>query len=314
MNLTLRPYQNEADFWRIRNFLREVFLLNDRLEHGWNVARLDYWRWHIVLNCQFCESVEKVTTLWETGNGKIAAVLNPIGMGEIRLHIHPHFRTAALQEAMLARAEERLFRQDDDGKCRLYLPVEADDTLLQESLLRRGYVKQDGKSNKWHRDLDTPIPDAPLAQGYVIRSMGGLDEHPARSWASWRAFHSDEPEAHYDGDWSWYQNIQSAPLYRRDLDIVAIAPDSSMAAFCTIYYDDYTRSAVCVLVGTAAEHWRRGLGKAVIFEGMRRLKELGCTRVFATAYDPPADALYRSVMQTRQVAETWLKMCEPSAS
>ncbi|MBE0696513.1 MAG: GNAT family N-acetyltransferase, partial [Anaerolineaceae bacterium] len=126
-------------------------------------------------------------------------------------------------------------------------------------------------------------------------------------WASWRAFHSDEPDGNYDGDFSWYQNIQSAPLYRRDLDIVAVTSKGEIAAFCTIFFDDTTRSAVCVLVGTAVEHWRRGLGKAVIVEGMRRVRRLGCTRVFATAYDPPADALYRSVMQTWQVAETWLK-------
>ena len=98
-----------------------------------------------------------------------------------------------------------------------------------------------------------------------------------------------------------------SPLYRRDLDVVTITPQGEIASFCTIFYDDYTRSAVCVLVGTAVEHWRRGLGKAVIFEGMQRLQRLGCRRVFATAYDSPADALYRSVMQTMRLAETWSK-------
>jgi RimJ/RimL family protein N-acetyltransferase len=138
--------------------------------------------------------------------------------------------------------------------------------------------------------------------------MGALDEHPARSLASWRAFHSSEPQADYDGDWSWYRNIQSTPLYRRDLDIVAVTPKGEIASFCTISYDDATRSAVCVLVGTAAEHWRRGLGKAVMAEGMRRLQGLGCTRVFATAADPPADALYGSMMQAHIVTDTWCRV------
>jgi hypothetical protein len=68
-----------------------------------------------------------------------------------------------------------------------------------------------------------------------------------------------------------------------------------------------TRSAVTVLVGVAAEHWRRGLGKAVILEGMRRLKHLGCTRIFSTANDDPADALYRSVMTDMKTTDTWIK-------
>jgi len=61
-----------------------------------------------------------------------------------------------------------------------------------------------------------------------------------------------------------------------------------------------------VLVGVAAEHWRRGLGKAVMLEGMRRLKRLGCRRVFSTANEEPADALYRSIMTDMKVTETWV--------
>lgn len=72
------------------------------------------------------------------------------------------------------------------------------------------------------------------------------------------------------GDYSWLKNLQSTPLYRCDLDIVAATPQSEIAAFCTISFDDYTRSPVTVLVGTAAEHWQRRLGKAVKLEGMHR--------------------------------------------
>jgi hypothetical protein len=61
------------------------------------------------------------------------------------------------------------------------------------------------------------------------------------------------------------------------------------------------------LVGVVAEHWRRGLGKAVVIEGMRRLKQLGRTRVFATANKEPAEALYRSVLLEMKVTDTWIK-------
>jgi mycothiol synthase len=302
-----RPYRTEDDYWRIRSFLRDVFLLNGRREHGWHVARLDYWRWHLILTCQLCDPVDRVTTLWETAGGQIAAVLHPVGWGEARLHVHPHRRTADLENEMLAHAEEQLFYRNQTGKRILYVPAFSADTLRQQVLARRGYTKQAGSVHHWHRDLHEPPAAKPISPGYVIRSMGEIDEHPARSWASWRAFHADEPEEAYDGDWSWYQNVQSAPLYRRDLDVVAAAEDGSIAAFCTIYYDAATRSAVSVLVGTAAEHWRRGLGKAVMSEGLRRLQKMGCTLVFANAYDPPADALYGAVLGTKEVSETWLK-------
>ncbi len=307
MKINMQNYTGEADYWRIRNFLREVFLLNDRLELSWHVARLDHWRWHFIMNCQLCDLPERVTTLWETADGQLAAVLHPICHDEIRLHIHPHYRSPELEDEIFAYAEKNHSDWTKAGKRILYVPVLSDDTQRQETLSRRGFEKRSGWAHHWRRDLDAPLPDAPVPAGYQIRSMGDEAEHPARSWASWRAFHADEPDENFDTDVSWYRNIQFTPLYRRDLDIVAVAPQGEIAAFCTISYDDYTRSAVCVLVGTAADHWRRGLGKAVIIEGMRRLKHLGCERVFETATDEPSDALYRSVMQTCAVTDTWIK-------
>jgi len=44
-----------------------------------------------------------------------------------------------------------------------------------------------------------------------------------------------------------------------------------------------------------------------MFEGLRRLKHLGCTRVFSTANEDPADALYRSVMTDMKMTDTWVK-------
>ena len=307
MKTTIRKVQTEDDFWRARNFLREVFPLNDRLEHSWHVARLDYWRWHYIKTCNILESMEQGMALWENSDGRIVAVLNHIGGSELRLHVHPHFRSAELENEMLAYAEENYYAVTEDGRRYVYMPIFEDDTKRQEIAQGRGYQKQPGWGHHYRRDLDSPIPDAPIPADYVIRSMGGAEEYPARSWASWRAFHNEEPDSNYDGDYSWYANLQSAPLYRRDLDVIAAAPDGSIAAFCTIYYDDYTRSAVTVLVGTAAEHWRRGLGKAVMTEGLRRLKHLGCTRVFSTAHEEPADALYRSVLKEIKVTDTWLK-------
>ena len=308
MNLALKNHVNEIDFWRMRNFLREVFLLNDRKEGSWHVARLDHWRWHFILTCHECEFVEKAAAIWETNEGIIAAVINLVCHDEIRLHVHPEFRNKALLNVMLDHAENCLIRQAGKEEHLIYSPADANDNLLKEVMKTRGYCTREHIGNKWYRELDDPIPDAPIPSGYIIRSMGDIDEHPARSWSSWRAFHAEEPDSNYDGDHSWFANIQSAPLYRRDLDIVAVTTKGEIASFCTISYDDYTQSAVCVLVGTAAEHWRRGLGKATITEGMRRLKRMGCTRIFATAYEPAAHALYGSVMKVNTVSETWVKV------
>ena len=308
MKLTSRACAIEDDFWKTRNFLREIFLLNGSLEHSWHVARLDYWHWHFIKTCNIFGSVEKGLTIWENTDGKIIAALNHLGQSELRLHIDQRFRSPELENEILAYGEENFFSISDDGRRHILMPIFEDDTQRQEIAQSRGYKRRPGWGHHYRRDLDSPIPDVVIPSGYEIRPMGGAEEYPARSWASWRAFHNDEPDENYDDDFSWYANLQSAPLYRRDLDVVAVASDESIAAFCTIFYDDFTRSAVTVLVGTAVEHWRRGLGKAIITEGLRRLKEMGCKHVFSTAHEEPADFLYRSVMGEMKVTDTWVKV------
>ena len=107
---------------------------------------------------------------------------------------------------------------------------------------------------------------------------------------------------------TWYRNIQTAPLYRRDLDLVAIAPGGAVASFCTIWFDDVTRSAYFEPVATVPAHQRRGLGKALMTEGLRRLQRMGATRAFVGGYSQAANALYRSVIgPEHELDEVWVK-------
>jgi len=64
MNPIFRTYQTEQDFWRMRDFLRILFMVNQQRERSWHVARLDYARWHSCLNCAEV-GLEEVAYLWE---------------------------------------------------------------------------------------------------------------------------------------------------------------------------------------------------------------------------------------------------------
>src|SRR4029453_15754260 len=107
MKLTMRPYQGEDDYWRIRDFLRQISCLNGRHDRSWSVVRFDYWRWHGNENIEH-HRLEEVIFLWEKERGGIAAVLNPEGKGDAFLQVHPHFRSAGLEEEMILVAEHHL--------------------------------------------------------------------------------------------------------------------------------------------------------------------------------------------------------------
>ena len=305
MKIVMRPYQTEDDYWRIRAFLRQVMLLNGLREKSWHVARLDYWRWHGILNMGDGQ-LEQDVFLWETGENEIAGVLNQEEAGNAYLQVHPHLRTPELEEEMIALAEERLAIQRE-GKRVVAVWADAQDTLRLDVLKRRGYTRGKWTEHQWRRDLDAPIPDVPIPPAYTVRALGDVDELPSRSWASWRGFHPDEPDEDYEG-WKWYLNIQRCPLYRRDLDLVTVAPGGEIASFCTLWYDDVTRSAYIEPVATVPEHQRRGLARAAITEGLRRLQRLGARRAFVGGYEPRANALYASVLSAEHDrSEQWVK-------
>ncbi len=306
MTLEMRPYAGEEDYWRIRAFLREIFPLAYQEQRTWLVTTLDYWRWHVVATCGEFERIDDVIFLWETRDGRIAAVLHPQGRGDAYLDVHPAFRTPELEAEMINVAEERLSVPDGNGRRKLCIWVCEHDPIRQEVVAQRGYVRGDWPEYERWRSLDEPIPEVPIPAGYVVRAMGDVEENAARSWASWRGFHENESDEGYGG--TWYHAIQRLPLYRRDLDIVAVAPSGEIGAFCTLWYDDVTRTGYFEPVATVPEHRRLGLGKAVMFEAMRRLKRCGGTRAVVGGFSPEANALYASVMGTLPTRiEQWEK-------
>jgi mycothiol synthase len=309
MKPAFRPYQTEDDFWRMREFLRRVFLLNGRFERCWHVARLDYARWHICLNCANVR-LEDVAYLWEE-DGEICAILMPDGgPGEAHLLVHPSFKTLDLEEEMLNVAEERLAMVNSGGSYRLQVWAPGQDELRQGLLSRCGYVKGEWPEYQWRRNLDVPIPEVPVPSGYTLRSLGDGLELLERCYASGLGFHEGDISIAVNNraDPTWYRNIQTAPLYRRDLDLVAITPDGEIASFCTIWFDDVTRSAYFEPVATVPAHQRRGLGKALLMEGLRRLQRMGATLAFVSGSNPAANALYRSVIGPEyELYEAWEK-------
>jgi mycothiol synthase len=88
-----------------------------------------------------------------------------------------------------------------------------------------------------------------------------------------------------------------APGYVRDLDIVAIAPNQSLAAFALCWVDPANKVGQFEPVGTAPEFRQQGLGQAVLYEGLRRMQQHGAERVIVIveSADVAACRLYASV-------------------
>jgi GNAT superfamily N-acetyltransferase len=312
MTLIMRPYRNSDDYWRIRDFLRQVMLLNNRREFSWHVARMDYWYWFANPDLEKM-SLEKSIFIWEDSDGRIAAVLNPEGHGQAFLQISPLHSTTGLVEEMLSTAGKHLAHLDEKGMRLLEIYIDSKDVLLTEILSQHGFqrVTRPGEQEFQHRcALTEPLPGRMTVDGYTLRAMRDGLELLERCYASGLGFHDDDIQVARENrdNPGWYHHIQSAPLYRRDLDLVAVAADGSVASFCTIWFDDVTRTAYFEPVATVPAHRRHGLGKALLVDGLHRLKEMGCLVAFVSGYSERANALYFSVMgEEYDVSEPWEK-------
>jgi mycothiol synthase len=312
MSHRLRGWESEADYEGIRRFLRVLHELDAGPGGNWDVCTFDYWRWHWLENVVEREPTE--TRIWERADGEIVAVLNQGDPGVCHIHVHPTADSPALEEEMIDEAEARMFAKTPDGRSVLYVWADEDDSLRSEILARRGFDLYEGAhstEHHGHRVLSDPVDDVPLPDGFVVRSMGGDGDLPARSLASWRAFHPGEPDEGCDKMGDWYRNLQRSPTYRRDLDVIAVAPAGEIASFAVCYYDESSRFGVFVLVGTAAAYQRKGLARAVMAEGLRRLRRLGARDAYVSWYEPPAGTLYESVGLKEEVrSRAWRRVWE----
>jgi ribosomal protein S18 acetylase RimI-like enzyme len=162
--------------------------------------------------------------------------------------------------------------------------------------------------------FSNPIEPIKLEPGFVIRSLGTEEELPARSWASWRAFHPNDPDENYEG-WDWYKNIQLCPLYRRDLDLVLVDPEGTIVGFVTMWFDDYNRIGYIDPVGVIPEYWRRGIGKTLVTEALIRVQKLGAVSAYIESFDKPAHRLYESVgLQVVKKLRTWSRNLEKTSN
>jgi mycothiol synthase len=141
------------------------------------------------------------------------------------------------------------------------------------------------------RSLRAPIPPPCLPAGFRLRSLAGPQEAAARAGAHRDAFHSSRisDEA--------YLRLMASPGYDAAWDLVAEAPDGTLAAFCLAWLDGANGTGEFEPVGTRPAFRRLGLARALLLEGLGRLAEAGAGAAVVgpiDAADGPALALYRS--------------------
>ncbi len=160
-----------------------------------------------------------------------------------------------------------------------------------------------------HR-LESPISDSRLPQGASVRHITEADiaERVDTHLDAWSHLeHIGIPEAKPELTVSSYQRLRASPLYDSELDLVVELPEGGFATCCICWMDTANGLGFFEPVGTRNSQRRKGLARAMILEGLRRLRARGAHTVnMGTAsINEPAIALYHSCGFTLDDRDHW---------
>ncbi|MBV6400875.1 MAG: hypothetical protein CNIPEHKO_01170 [Anaerolineales bacterium] len=142
--------------------------------------------------------------------------------------------------------------------------------------------------------LDEPIPTSQLPDGYQIREVLPTGEITKRAsvqrevWQPWTAGNVSDDD---------YARFMQLPGYHRELDLVAIAPNGVIVAYVNGWVDSVNKIGDFGPVGALQAYRRQGLTRAVLIEGLHRMKSYGMNRVCVSTgvSNVPARQLYESI-------------------
>jgi mycothiol synthase len=236
-------------------------------------------------------------TLWETPEGELAAwVLLDPEWGTFDVFIHPDwFAHPAAGDLVAWAAEQAARRVSASAEAAIRtMWIAEDDTISIERLNRLGFRCIERYSQLCQRQLGSqPLPEPQLPPGFLARPVAGTQEAKLRAAASHAAFESSLP---FEAYWPRYLRFMQSALYPTGSDLVIEAQDGQIAAFCICWLDSLNRVGLFEPVGVHPEFQRRGLGKAILQEGLRRMQAGGMeSAIVGTGYDnTPALNLYQA--------------------
>ncbi len=291
MSITSRPYTSIDDLHKIQSATADwitVAGFSGYLHFGDISLRL--------FNGMRAYQPPDIIRLWENEHGKLLAwaIVYP-SWDSFDVLTDPNLRGNGLEAEALDWAESELqgwFRKEN----RLYTPIILEITRGHNSRIKlletRGYSHSEEKGSELisERSLDDPIPTPILPGGFRVREF--RDGHEAANLV-------EVMNAAFG--WSWtadeYVRVVRSPAYHTGYKLVIEAAYGRFVAFCFVMLDTVNALGMFEDVGTHPDFRRLGLGRALLYAGMHRMKEAGMKSVLVPhiASVIPAVRLYESV-------------------
>jgi len=282
-----RNFETENDLHTIRNMLVDARRIAGHTAGYWHVGDLT-WR-HCIW---FCPQNYR---LWYDDDQLVGfAVFTDYFY--FYWQVHPNYLWRGIEQEMLAWVEMRWHQAMDDAaipsdrKRNLVPSAFENDSQRIAFLEQNGFTRGEHPMIHFARSLAEPIADSQLPDGFSLRGVSGKHEASDRAQAHRQAFQSS-----YVTD-DGYRTLMQMSEYDRELDLVAVSPDGIIAAFAMSWVDPQNKVGEFEPVGARTNYRRKGLTRAVLLEGLKRMKLRGAEMaIVSTNTNNVTQGLYESV-------------------
>lgn len=279
----------DGDYEKVMNFLREIYVQFGK-EHCWLPQRWEYAEY----NCnplyiqRGWSDWKKHIRIWEEYD-KIVAIAHKETKYEVFLQIRPSYEFLA--DEMLKFIESTIpLEKHGDNQVELKIFINDSKRWMENILSENGYKKNDECSYYNVQDLNkTYIPILP--DGFQFVDGNDIKAQKARLLCCHLGFHpDDEPDRLPVKDFY----MEYAPTFRADLQLMVQDNKGNLCSYCMIWYNEKLRIGMFEPVCTREDYRMRGIGKAMLTEGLRRLKKIGAEKAYVHSWGDNIRKFYNS--------------------
>ena len=286
--MKVRSYQGPGDLHAMLDLLSEGRQANNGTYYV-HRGDLQWWLFYTDTPAEIWQSQIR---LWMEGDRLVGWALISPDEHALDVYIIPALRGSSRESEMLAQAVEEMSLS---GEVQSVWVAESDEVRVRW-FTEHGFTPAENHFVHFQRSLSGPLDGPSLPDGFSLRRSRGPVDARLRSVASHAAFGSNKPFEEY---WPRTLKFMQSPVYVPEHEIFIMAPNPAgqVAAYCIIWTDEVSKVGHFEPVGTHPDFQRKGLGKSLLFDGLRRLKAEGMTEAdVCTNHDNAAAIrLYESV-------------------
>lgn len=259
----IRSYDRQRDFDRVARMLVDTYAVDP--PPNWLRMRWEYMHYHPYILTMDTAKIGVVDV-----DGEVAAVVHfEHDHGAIYLQVRPGHEH--LKPDLIAYAQRTFFGHSRrrPGWRVLGFYVSDFDVELAAIVADRGFERMPAEMAETMSRIDlSRLPATPPPEGFRLQSLADKNDLRKVNRVLWRGFNHEGPPPEEEVEGRAF--VQGAPHFRKDLTIVAVAPDGNYAAYGGLWVEHANDCAYVEPVATDPDYRRLGLGTAVVIESLRR--------------------------------------------